>query len=87
MAEEVLTKVGKKGEIYTTRRLRRFTGLLPGTRILLRASKTGLLVERIAAVEELIKDCFVEVTPEEAEELSKEAQKGVTKTIGRKAVT
>jgi len=72
---EVVLKVGKKGEIYTSKELREKTGIRPGG--LVRAVVEGrkLIIEPIPSVEDIIKEVVVELTPEEAEELSEEAQK------------
>jgi len=72
---EVVLKVGKKGEIYTSKELREKTGIRPGG--LVRAVVEGrkLIIEPIPSMEDIIKEVVMELTPEEADELSEEAQK------------
>ena len=71
---EIVLKVGKKGEIYTSKELREKTGIRPGG--LVRAVVEGrkLIIESIPSIEDLVKEAVVELTPEEAERLSEEAQ-------------
>jgi len=71
---EVVLKVGKKGEIYTSKELREKTGIRPGG--LVRAVVEGrkLIIESIPSIEDLVKEAVAELTPEEAERLSEEAQ-------------
>jgi len=72
---EIILKVGNKGEIYTTKEIREKLGIKEGG--LVRAVIDGdrLILEPIPPLEEIIKNGIVELTPEEAEKLSEEAQK------------
>ena len=72
---EVVLKVGKRGEIYTSKELREKVGIRPGG--LVRAVVEGrkLIIEPIPSIEDLLKEAVAELTPEEAEELSEEAQR------------
>ena len=72
---EVVLKVGKKGEIYTSKELREKTGIKPGGLVRALVEGRKLIIEPIPSVEDIIKEVVVELTPEEAEELSEEAQK------------
>ena len=72
---EVVLKVGKKGEIYTSKELRERTGIRPGGLVRAVVEDHKLIIEPIPSIEDLIKEVVVELTPEEAEELSEEAQK------------
>ena len=72
---EVVLKVGKKGEIYTSKELREKTGIRPGGLVKATIKGRKLIIEPIPGLEDLIKEAVVELTPEEAEQLSEEAQK------------
>jgi len=73
MSEAVL-KVGKKGEIYTSKELREKTGIRPGGLVKAIVEGRKLIIEPIPGIEDLVKEAVVELTPEEAERLSEEAQ-------------
>ncbi len=72
---EVVLRVGKKGEIYTSKELREKVGIRPGG--LVRAVVEGrrLIIEPIPSIEDLLEEAVIELTPGEAEELSEEAQR------------
>ncbi|RLI09809.1 hypothetical protein DRO33_06290 [Candidatus Bathyarchaeota archaeon] len=72
---EVVLKVGKKGEIYTSKELREKTGIRPGGLVKATIKGRKLIIEPIPGLEDLIKEAVVELTPEEAEQLSEEAQR------------
>ena len=72
---EVVLKVGKKGEIYTSKELREKTGIRPGGLVKAIVEGRKLIIEPIPGVEDLVKEAVVELTPEEAERLSEEAQR------------
>jgi bifunctional DNA-binding transcriptional regulator/antitoxin component of YhaV-PrlF toxin-antitoxin module len=55
MVEEGL-KVGKRGEIFTTRRIREALGLEPGTYVSARVIKDTLVIRGIPKIDELLKD-------------------------------
>ena len=71
---EVVLKVGKKGEIYTSKELREKTGIRPGGLVKATVEGRKLIIEPIPGIEDLVKEAVVELTPEEAERLSEEAQ-------------
>ena len=72
---EIVLKVGKKGEIYTTRELRERVGIREGGRVRARIEDGRVIIEPIPTVEEVIRSPVVRLSPEEAERLSEEAQK------------
>ena len=72
---EIILRVGKKGEIYTTREIREKTGIKPGGRVRARIEEGRLVLENMPSLEELLSDTIAELDPEEAEKLSIEAQK------------
>ena len=71
---EVVLKVGKKGEIYTSKELREKTGIRPGGLVKATVEGRKLIIEPIPGIEDLVKEAVAELTPEEAERLSEEAQ-------------
>ena len=74
MSENIL-RVGKKGEIYTNKKLREKTGIRPGGYVRAIIKDGKLVIEGLPSIEELLEETFVELTPEEAEALSEKAQK------------
>lgn len=68
-------RVGKKGEIYTNKKLREKTGIRPGGYVRAIIKDGKLVIEGLPSIEELLEETFVELTPEEAEALSEKAQK------------
>ncbi|MEX2707050.1 MAG: AbrB/MazE/SpoVT family DNA-binding domain-containing protein [Candidatus Freyarchaeota archaeon] len=72
---EVILKVGKRGEIYTNREIREKSGIKPGGFVKAVVRDSKLIIEGITSIEEVIKNRVLELSPEEAERLSEEAQK------------
>jgi len=72
---EFVLKVGKRGEIYTSKKLREAVGIEEGGRVRAVVSGGKLIIEPIPTIERLIRRQIIEVTPEEAERLSEEAQR------------
>ena len=72
---EIVLKVGKKGEIYTTKKIREKLGIKKGGLVRAIIDRGRLILEPIPPLEEIIKNGIVELTPEEAEKLSQETQK------------
>ena len=68
-------RVGKKGEIYTNKKLREEAGIRPGGYVRAIIKNGKLVIEGLPSIEELLAETFVEVTPEEAEKLSEKKQK------------
>ncbi|RLE93044.1 MAG: hypothetical protein DRN04_08480 [Thermoprotei archaeon] len=75
MQSEVILKVGKKGEIYTSKEVRRKVGIKEGGKVKAIVEKGRLIIEPIPTIEEVIKKHVIELSPEEAEKLSEEIQK------------
>ncbi len=75
MIEEKL-KVGRKGEIYTTKRIRERLGLKPDTYVLASVVGDKLVIRRIPSLDELLSDFFAEVSWDEVERLSEKLQRG-----------
>ena len=74
---EFRLKVGKRGEIYTTAKLRKLLNLKPGSTVVARLVDEGkILVEVSPTIEELLrKPKRVKLSVEEVEKLSMEAQR------------
>ena len=71
---EYILKVGERGEIYTTKELRLITGIKRGGRVRAIVKDRKLIIEVLPTIEELLQQNIVELTPQEAEEISEEAQ-------------
>ncbi|MHA1650153.1 MAG: hypothetical protein ACTSYB_08160 [Candidatus Helarchaeota archaeon] len=80
---EKKSKMGKKGEIYTDKEIRKVVGLRPDDEIFLIARPGLLLIKKIPTLDQLLsKKPLAFVTIEEAEKISVESQKKSTlKTI------
>lgn len=74
---EMVLRVGKRGEIYTTKELRELAGIREGGRVRVRVERGRVIIEPLPTLEELVREPVVEVSPEEAERLSEEAQRKV----------
>jgi len=72
---EIVLKVGKRGEIYTSKEIREKTGIREGGKVRAVVKGKKLIIEALPSIEETISNCLMEITPEEAEKLSEEAQK------------
>ncbi len=72
---EILLKVGKRGEIYTTKEIRKMLGIRKGSIVRAKIEEGKLIVEPIPAIEDVIRNPVVRITPEEAERISEEAQR------------
>lgn len=75
MIEEKL-KVGKKGEIFTTKRIREALGLKPDTYVLASVVKDKLIIRKIPDLDELLNNFYAEVNWDEVEKLSEKMQRG-----------
>ncbi|RLE98571.1 MAG: hypothetical protein DRJ63_07485 [Thermoprotei archaeon] len=71
----MILKVGKKGEIYTSKEIRQKVGIKEGGRVRAIVEKGKLIIEPIPTIEEVIRESIIELSPEEAEKLSEEIQK------------
>ena len=78
---EIILKVGRKGEIYTVKELREKLGIKPGSRVIARVEEGKLVIWKLPSLEELLENPLVELTPDEAEKLSEEAQREKRKSI------
>ncbi len=75
VAETYLLRVGKKGEVYTNKRIRDKTGIKPGGLVKATIKGRALILEPVPTVEDLLDDAFIELTPRELERISEEIQK------------
>ncbi|HMF31665.1 MAG TPA: hypothetical protein VKK79_09635 [Candidatus Lokiarchaeia archaeon] len=76
MSTEEFGKVGSKGELYPSAKIRKQLNLIPNMRVKYRISPAGyLIVEPVLSVEELLKlPRFAKVSFEEIEKLSEKMQ-------------
>ena len=75
MGSSFIVRVGKKGEIYTSKKLRQETGLKPNTLARARVEDGKLVIEPLPALEELLEDTWITLTPEVAERASEKEQR------------
>ena len=71
---EIVLKVGKKGEIYTTKEIREKIGIKEGSSVVAYIIDGMLIIEPIPDINEKIKRCVIKLSPEEIERISEEAQ-------------
>ncbi len=71
----IILKVGKKGEIYTTRMIREKLGIKEGGKVIAYVIGNTLVITPLPSIEEKIKRTVIKLTPTEAEEISEEAQR------------
>lgn len=68
--------VGKRGEIYTDEKLRRRVGIRKGGQVRATVVDGKLIIEPLDTIEDIIKrKPLISTSPEEAEEISEDAQK------------
>jgi len=73
---ELVLKVGRRGEIYTTKEVRAIVGIKEGGLVRAVVEKGRLIIEPIPSIEEILREPpLLELTPSEAERISEEAQK------------
>jgi len=72
---EIILKVGKRGEIYTSKELRLKVGIKEGGIVRAIVEEGRLIIEPIPRIEEVIQRPVVKLSPKEAERLSEEFQK------------
>ena len=70
----VTLRVGRRGEIYTTREIRERLGIREGGEVIAYVSGDKLVIKPVKSLEEKIRSTVVELEPGEAERLSEEAQ-------------
>jgi len=68
--------IGKKGEIFTTKKIRELLGLRPGTHVLASVSGDKLVIQKIPDLYELLGDLFIKVDWRELEKVSEAMQRG-----------
>ncbi len=73
MSEETL-KVGKRGEIFTSKELRRKAKIRGGGKVRATVVNDRLIIESIPSIEELIQSPKLTIKAKNAELLSEEAQ-------------
>jgi AbrB family looped-hinge helix DNA binding protein len=62
------SRVGSKGELFTTKEIRKQLGLEPNTKVLLRVENGKLIVEPIPSLEQLLTEPpALQITPKEDE--------------------
>jgi len=71
---EIILKVGKRGEIYTSKELRERVGIEEGGRVKAIVKDGELIIKPIPTIERMIRHHVIELSPSEAERLSEEAQ-------------
>lgn len=71
MSEAVEVKVGKRGEIYTTREMRKKIGLIVGGKALAKVDEGKLIIEPKPTALSLLKKPRIGVKPVTPEEMSK----------------
>ncbi len=74
MIEEKL-KIGKKGEIFTTKRIRDALNIKPGSYVVAKVRDNKLVIIRIPELSELLGDYFVSVSWDDVESISEEMQR------------
>jgi len=70
MSETIELKVGKRGEIYTTSKIRKKTGLTPGGRVMVTIEENRLIVEPKPSALTLLEKPRINVKPITQEQLS-----------------
>ncbi len=70
-------KVGKRGEIYTTKEIRSLVGIKEGGKVIAYVVNGMLIIRPIPNVSEKIRRYIVSLSPNEVEEISEEMQKEV----------
>ncbi|MCD6514021.1 MAG: hypothetical protein J7L07_03780 [Candidatus Odinarchaeota archaeon] len=73
--KEIL-KVGKKGEIYTSKRIRKIAGLKAPGEVIAIAKEGELIIKTLKSIKEFLSEPpLMKISVEEAEKISEEAQK------------
>jgi len=75
MSETVILRVGKRGEIYTTKDVRGKVGIRSGGLVKATIKDGKLIIEPIPSIEELLESVIVKVKPEDVERLSERLQR------------
>lgn len=73
---ETILKVGKRGEIFTTKELRKRANITNGGKVTARVVGDQVIIEPVISLESLLKrPPLATLTPKQAEKLSKQIQK------------
>jgi len=72
---EYILKVGGKGEIYTTKKLRALVNIKENGRVKAIVKGNKLIIEAIPTLEDMLQKNIIELSPEDIEKLSIEVQK------------
>ncbi|MBI4257538.1 MAG: hypothetical protein HY619_01155 [Thaumarchaeota archaeon] len=75
MASETILKVGKKGEIFTSKELRAMAKIRKGGQVKAKVVDGKMIIETVPSIEDLLQNPVISIKVEEAEALSEEAQK------------
>ncbi len=68
-------KTGKKGEIFTTKRIRDALNIKPGSYVVAKVKNNKLVIIGIPELSELLGDYFVSVSWDDVESISEEMQR------------
>ncbi len=80
VATEVVSRAGKRGELYPPKDMREAIGIRPGSRIIFRLAGTRLEVEAVPSLEELIKmKPIATITLDEFDRFRSELSKAMTR--------
>ena len=71
---ETFLRVGKRGEIFTNKELRKRVRIRVGGRVRAKVVDGSLIVEPLPSIEDMIQNPMLDVKVGEAEKLSEEAQ-------------
>lgn len=71
MSEDVVVKVGQRGEVYTTAELRRKIGLVPGAEAVVKVEGAALIIRAKSPALDLLHKKRIEAEPVRPEALSK----------------
>ncbi|MGQ4914811.1 MAG: AbrB/MazE/SpoVT family DNA-binding domain-containing protein [Candidatus Asgardarchaeia archaeon] len=86
MISEFVVKVGKKGEIYLPIKIRKAISLKPGDMIRIKVEGDKIILDKEKDIDDLIGDYVLEISVEEAEKISEDAQREIRIT-NRKTIT
>jgi len=75
MQSETILKVGKKGEIYTSKEIRESLGLKSEQSVIAKIENGRLLIEPLPSLEDILRHPVFKTTVKEAERISEEEQK------------
>ena len=72
---EMILKVGKKGEIFTSKELRNRAKIKEGGKVKATVVDNKLIIEPVPSIEDLLQNPILSITVKKAEKLSEEMQK------------